>query len=202
MEQRRQSIGRRGRMVICYCWCVVDDGWRGDFKKEELPNCPIWVERLKGRKWGWRSVEDDSVWPALHYLYSTAHGTVFNYFYWHLLCCLTSLLTSYKKEWWPVVWKRLGSGNVDNSSDNEQFCTYHPECSKDDCSTKLSLNLSRVSSACKVRSSADVISPLPRCSLSNQRMEKKEEHKIFIMPLRPIVKGPCVRIKCDEYPWC
>lgn len=48
-------VSERGT-VICYGWCVVDDGWRGDSRKEELPDCPVWgeTEGKRGGEWGWR----------------------------------------------------------------------------------------------------------------------------------------------------
>lgn len=63
-------VGKRGT-VICYGWCVADDGWQGDSRNEELPDCPVWGE-TEGRKqgvWGWSTVADASVWAALHYVY-------------------------------------------------------------------------------------------------------------------------------------
>lgn len=54
-------VGERGT-VICYGWCVVNYGWRGESRKEELPHCPVWGE-TEGKRGG------ESVWPALHCVY-------------------------------------------------------------------------------------------------------------------------------------
>lgn len=73
------------------------------------------------------------------------------------------------------------------------------EAGKDDARTKLkSLNLSQMwAQPVKFICWRHVTST--KVFSEQSALKKKDGDKIFIMPPRPVVKGPCVRIKCDEY---